>query len=121
MLKIVSVQFAHEVNDLKNDFLDVIVEDVTGYSYIVTVTTPDYLLKVMNDNSINFIRPDCEIDWPLIIVKQFTQQVVEEAINEFALNNGFWLKLHQFAGTMDISILDNLLEEDRKELETWSD
>ena len=99
MLKIVSVQFAHEVNDLKNDFLDVIVEDVTGYSYTVTVTTPDYLLKVMNDNSVNFIKPN---DWPLIIVKQFTQQVVEEAINEFALNNGFWLKLHQFTDVIDI-------------------
>ena len=69
----------------------------------------------MNDNSTNFIRPN---DWPLIIVKQFTQEVVEEAINEFALNNGFWLKLHQFAYSMDISILDNLLEEHRKELET---
>ena len=68
---------------------------------------------------LKIVSPNKDIEWPLIIVKQFTQQVVEEAINEFALNNGFWLKLHQFAETMDISILDNLLEEHRKELETF--
>ena len=37
--------------------------------------------KVMNDNSVNFIKPEK----PLIIVKQLTQQVIEEAINEYAL------------------------------------
>ena len=62
-----------------------------------------------------FIKPEV----PLIIVKQLTQQFTEEAINEYALNDGYWLKLHQFADTMDISILNNLLEEHRKELETF--
>ena len=56
---------------------------------------------------------------PLIIVKQLTQQFIEEAINEYALNDGYWLKLHQFADTMDVSILNNLLEEHRKELEMF--
>ena len=56
---------------------------------------------------------------PLIIVKQLTWQFIEEAINEYALNDGYWLKLHQFADTMDVSILNNLLEEHRKELETF--
>ena len=72
----------------------------------------------MNDNSVNFIKPE----QPLIIVKQLTQQFIEEAINEYALNDGYWLKLHQFAGPIDkleISILNNLLEKHRKELETF--
>ena len=56
---------------------------------------------------------------PLIIVKQLTWQFIEEAINEYALNDGYWLKLHQFADSMDVSILNNLLEEHRKELETF--
>ena len=81
----------------------------------MTVTTSTNLLKVMNDNSVNFIKPGV----PLIIVKQLTQQFLEEAINEYDLNDGYWLKLHQFAYTMDISILNNLLKEYRKELETF--
>ena len=76
---------------------------------------PVTILKVMNDNSVNFIQPE----EPLIIVKQLTQQVIEEATNEYALNDGYLLKLHQFADTMDISILNNLWEEHRKELETF--
>ena len=36
-------------------------------------------------------------------------------INEYALNNGYWLKFHQFSDTMGISVLDNLLEEHHKE------
>ena len=69
----------------------------------------------MNDNSVNFIKPE----EPLIIVKPLTQQFIEPAINEYALNDDSWLKLHQFADTMDIFILNNLVEEHRKELETF--
>ena len=58
----------------------------------------------MNDNSVNFIKPEK----PLIIVKQLTKQFIEEAINEYALNDGYWLRLNQFADTIaiDISILN---------------
>ena len=69
----------------------------------------------MNDNSVNFIKPE----EPLIIVKPLTQQFIEPAINEYALNDDSWLKLHQFADSIEISILNNLLEEHRKELETF--
>jgi hypothetical protein len=85
---------------LENDFVDVIVRGITGYGYVMVVTTPTNLLKVMNDNSVNFIKPK----EPLVVVKQLTQQFIE-----FALNDGHWLKRHQFADTIDISILNNLL------------
>ena len=78
----------------------------------MVITTPTNLLKVMNDNSVNFIKPGV----PLIIIKQLVQQFIEEAINEYALNDGYLLKLHQFTDTIDISILNNLLEEHLKEL-----
>ena len=63
---------------MKYDFVDVIVTYITGYGYTVVVTTSANILKVMNDNSVNFIQPE----EPLIIVKQLTQQVIEEATNE---------------------------------------
>ena len=52
----------------------------------------------MNDNSVNFIKPE----EPLIIVKPLMQQFIEPAINEYALNDDSWLKLHQFADTVYI-------------------
>ena len=85
---------------MENNFVDVVVRDIIDYGYRMVVTTPTNLLKVMNDNSVNFIKPE----EPLIIVKQLTQQFIfiEEAINEYALNDGYWLKLHQFADTVYI-------------------
>ena len=48
MLKIKSVELVHEIIDLENDFVDVLVRDITGYSYTMVVTTIANLLKVMN-------------------------------------------------------------------------
>ena len=67
MLKIKSVELAHQVSDLENDFVDVMVQDITGYCYTIVVTKLTNLLKVMNDDSVNFIKPE-----PLIIVKHLT-------------------------------------------------
>ena len=61
----------------------------------------------MNTDSVNFTDPE----QPLIIAKQLTQQFLEEAINEYVLNDDYWLKLYQFVHTISISILNNLLNE----------
>ena len=53
---------------MEYDFVDVIVTDITGYGYTVVVTAPANILKVMNGNSVNFIKPEA-----LTIVKQLTQ------------------------------------------------
>ena len=45
MLKIKSVELAHEVKVLENDFVDVMVRYITGYSYTMVVTTPTNLLN----------------------------------------------------------------------------
>ena len=73
-----SVELVHEFSDLENDFVNVIVTDTTCYSYIMFVTTLNDLLKLMNNDSVNFIKPDA-----LIIVKHLTQQLIEESINEY--------------------------------------
>ena len=63
---------------MENDFVDVLVRDIIGYDYTMVIIMPTNLLKVMNDNSVNFIKPE----EPLIIVKPLTQQFIEPAINE---------------------------------------
>ena len=45
---------------MKYDFVDVIVTYITGYGYTVVVTTSANILKVMNDNSVNFINLKCQ-------------------------------------------------------------
>ena len=47
-----------------------------------------------------------------------TQAELDERTNHIEEVTLYWLNLHQFADTMDISILNNLLEEHCKELET---
>ena len=79
MLKIKSVELVREVIDLENDFVDIIVWYITGYGYTMVVTIPTNLLKVMNGNSVNFVK----LEEPLTVAKQLTQQFIEEAINEY--------------------------------------
>jgi hypothetical protein len=57
---------------LENDFVEVVVRDIIDYGYTMVVTKPTNVPKVMNDNSVNFIKPE----EPLIIVKQLTQQFI---------------------------------------------
>jgi hypothetical protein len=43
----------------------------------------------MEQEKINFIMPAT----PKIIVKNYTEQIVREAIQAYAENDGYWLKL----------------------------
>ena len=65
----------------------------------------------------NFIRPET----PRIIVKKLTEPIVREAIEAYAEGNGYWLKLCQFGDDIDISVLNTLAEEQRKEWEGWEE
>lgn len=77
----------------------------------IRVSTPGDLLDQMEQEKINFIMPDT----PKIIVKKLTEQIFREAIQAYAENDGYWLKLCQFGDNIDISVLNKLEEEHRKE------
>ena len=110
-MKIKRIEFMDEIKDVDNDNIDVLVEKEDGYEYIVTVGTPQDLLEEMNQEKTNYVRPGNTN----IIVKKLTKEIVTEAIQAYAEDDGFWLKLHQFAISIDISILNKLEEEHRKE------
>ena len=61
------------------------------------------------------------LDTPKIIVKKLTEQIVREAIQAYAENDGYWLKLCQFGDDIDISVLNKLEEEDRKGWQVWEE
>ena len=112
-MKIKRIEFAYEITDSYMDNLDVFVENEDGYTYSIVVSTPGDLVDQMVQEKINFIRPDT----PKIIVKKLTEPIVREAIEAYAENDGYWLKLCQFGDNIDISVLNKLEEEHRKEWE----
>lgn len=103
-MKIKRIEFMEEITDVDNDNIDVLVENEDGYKYIIGVGTPQDLLEEMNQEKANYVRPGT----PKIIVKKLTTEIVTEAIQAYAEVTGYWLKLHQFANSIDISIFNKL-------------
>lgn len=116
-MKIKRIEFADEITDPYMDSLDVFVENEDGYTYTIVVTTPNDLLDQMKQEKINFTMPGT----PKIIVKKLTEQIIREAIQAYAENDGYWLKLCQFGDDIDISVLNKLEAEHRKEWEGWKE
>jgi len=112
-MKIKNIDFAHEITDPYVDSVDVFVENEDGYTYTIIVSTPGDLLDQMEQEKINFIRPDV----PRIFVKKLTEEIVAEAIRTYAANDGYWLKLCQFGDYIDISVLNKMEAEHFQELE----
>ena len=112
-MKIRKIEFITEIKDVYNDNVDVFVENEDGYTYVMNVVTPQDLLDEMNQEKSNYIEPGAV----QIIVKKLTEEIVREAIEAYAEDNRYWLKLHQFADAIDISILNKLEAEHRKEWE----
>ena len=116
-MKIKRIEFMEEIRDADNDNIDVLVENEDGYKYIIGVGTPQDLLEEMNQEKANYVQPGT----PNIIVKKLTKEIVTEAIQAYAEDDGYWLKLHQFANSIDISIFNKLEAEHRKEWEGWEE
>ena len=116
-MQIKSIEFAHEITNPYLDTLDVIVENEDGYTYTVVVSTPGDLMIQMAEEKINFIPPSA----PKIIVKKLTEPIVRKAIEAYAEDDGYWLKLCQFGDDIDISVLNKLEEKHRKEWEGWEE
>jgi len=108
-MKIKRIEFLHEITDIENESVDVAIEDENGNTYTMDVSTPGDLQDAMEQEKTNFITPGA----PKIIVKKLTKEIVTEAIQAYAEDNGYWLKLYQFADEIDISILNKLEAEHR--------
>ena len=79
------IRFIDEIRDVSNDSVDVGVVFEDGYSYTIVVSTPRDLLEEMDQEKTNFIRPGT----PRIIVKKLTKEIVTEAIQAYAQNDGY--------------------------------
>ena len=109
-MKIEIIEFAHEITDPYIDNTDIFVENEDGYIYMIVVSRPNNLLDEMKQEKMNFIMPDT----PKIILKKLTEQIVTEAIQVYAENDGDQLRLCQFGDDIYISVLNKMELEQRK-------
>ena len=103
-MRIKEIRFIDEVKDQLNDSIDVAIEFENGSLYTIIVRTPDDLVEEMLQEGTNFIKPGT----PVIVVKELTKKIVNEAIEAYAEDEGYWLKLCQFGDELDVSVFDEL-------------
>lgn len=110
-MQIRNIRILEEITDIENDSIDVCVDSEDGYTFTVSIATTKHLLQRMNDEKSNFSDPNGLV----IVVRKLTQEIITEALEAYAEDNGFWLKLHQFASEIDISVFDELQAKHVKE------
>lgn len=106
-----NIRILDEITDIENDSIDVCVDSEDGYTFTVSIATTKHLLQRMDEEKSNFVNPN-ELS---IVVRKLTQEIITEALEAYAEDNAFWLKLHQFAHEIDISVFDKLQAKHVKE------
>ena len=106
-----NIRILDEITDIENDSIDVCVDSEDGHTFTLSIATIKNLLQRMDQEKSNFSNPG-EL---VIVVRKLTQEIITEAIEAYAEDNGFWLKLYQFASKIDISVFDELQAKHVKE------
>jgi len=106
-----NIRILDEITDIENDSIDVCVDSEDGYTFTVSIATTKHLLQRMDEEKSNFSNPD-EL---IIVVRKLTQEIITEALEAYAEDNAFWLKLQAFASEIDISVFDELQAKHVKE------
>jgi len=99
--------YLEDITDIENSNIDVFVELEDAYTYTVVVATAKNIESLMDKEKMNYFEPG----YPLIIVKKLTKEIITEAIEAYASDNAYWLKLYHFAGKVDTAVFNQLQAE----------
>ena len=82
-------------------------------TYLIEVTTPQFLSKLMKKSKSNFVLPG----YPYIIVSKLTDEIIRNAIQEFMNDreDSYWLKLYLATSLLKIEELNEILDRKAKE------
>ena len=101
-----------------NDCIDVFVslEDERcndEFSYVVEVTTPQFLSSMMEKSKSNFLEPS----YPYIIVSKLTDEIIKETLQAFVNEeeDSFWLKVYHITPRLNIEDINELLDRKKQE------
>jgi len=118
-MEIKEIKYLVPPTDLLNDCLDVFVtlEDEDDYctdefSYLVEVTTPQFLSALMEREKSDFLSPG----YPYIIVSKLTDDIIKASIESFinTEKNLYWLKLYHITATLEIEDINEILYRKKK-------
>ena len=96
--------YLEDITDIENSNIDVFVELEDAYTYTVVVATAKNIESLMDKEKINYFEPG----YPFIIVKKLTKEIITEAIEAYASDDAYWLKLYHFAGKINKTIFNTL-------------
>ena len=99
--------YLEDITDIENDNIDVFVDLEDGYTYTVVVATAKNIESLMDKEKMNYFEPG----YPFIIVKKLTKEIISEAIEAYASDEAYWLKLYHFAGKVDTAVFNQLQAE----------
>jgi hypothetical protein len=112
-MRIKNIQILDEIIDIENDSIDVCVDSEDGYTFIVSLCTTKNILQQMDLEKSNFSIGLC------IVVRKLTQEIINETLEAYAKDDGFWLKLYHFGSRIDIPVFDELQVKHEKELSEY--
>ena len=96
--------YLEDITDIENSNIDVFVELEDSYTYTVVVATAKNIESLMDKERMNYFEPG----YPFIIVKKLTKEIISEAIEAYASDDAYWLKLYHFAGKINKTIFNTL-------------
>lgn len=99
--------YLEDITDIENSNIDVFVELEDAYTYTVVVATTKNIESLMDKERMNYFEPG----HPFIIVKKLTKEIISEAIQAYASDEAYWLKLYHFAGEVDTAVFNQLQAE----------
>ena len=97
-MKVLSIEYPTPIEngcDKKNDNIDVFVMLENEKSYCVTVATMDWIYNRVGERYLPIGAPD-------IIVKELDYKLIEEAVNEYAEDDAYWLRVYSMSHGDDI-------------------
>jgi hypothetical protein len=99
--------YLEDITDIENSNIDVFVELEDAYTYTVVVATAKNIESLIDKEKMNYFEPG----YPFIIVKKLTKEIITEAIEAYASDDAYWLKLYHFAGKINKTIFNTLQAE----------
>jgi len=117
-MKIKEISYLGPITDLIYTSIDVFVclEDERcndEFSYVVEVTTPQFLSSMMEKSESHFLGPN----YPYIIVSKLTDEIIKEALQAFVNEeeDSFWLKVYHITPRLNIEDINELLDRKKQE------
>ena len=116
-MKIINIEFPmyfNDIEDIENDNIDVFVELEDGVTYTMVVSTPKNYYWYMDKEELDYIPPSP----PDIIVRSLTKENITKAIEAFAEEDAYWLKLYFLSGdtngVFDVNRMNKMLAQIKK-------